>query len=130
MSTKSMKSHLFNYHLPTYKVKIASKLASQTPAKENQVLLTNFFGTAKDRKLNKDDFRAPTSVEIRERDKTVVLNSVRLQSYISAAEDPTILLHYDKKGVKTDKYLRTSNSNIYSCGDCVEGMNFTHNSDI
>ena len=98
-----MKSHLFNYHLPTYKVKIASKLASQTPAKENQVLLTNFFGTAKDRKLNKDDFRAPTSVEIRERDKTVVLNSVRLQSYISAAEDPTILFHYDKKGVKMTK---------------------------
>merc|ERR1712127_8293 len=49
MNPDAMKNHLFNNHLPIYKIKIASKLAAQTPAKENQQLLTNFFGSAKDR---------------------------------------------------------------------------------
>lgn len=39
-------------------------------------------------------------------------------------------IKFDKRGVTVNKYLQTSNSNVYSCGDCVEGMNFTHNSDI
>lgn len=26
-------------------------------------------------------------------------------------------------------YLQTTNPNIYACGDCVPGPNFTHNSD-
>lgn len=38
---------------------------------------------------------------------------------------------FSNRGVTVDNYLRTSNPNIYSCGDCVEGgRNFTHNSDI
>jgi len=37
---------------------------------------------------------------------------------------------FDKRGITVDDNLKTSNSNIYSCGDCVPGAKFTHNSDI
>lgn len=39
-------------------------------------------------------------------------------------------IKFEKRGVSVNKHLQTTNSNVYACGDCVEGMNFTHNSDI
>jgi pyruvate/2-oxoglutarate dehydrogenase complex dihydrolipoamide dehydrogenase (E3) component len=39
-------------------------------------------------------------------------------------------IEYDKKGIKVDKTLRTTNKNVYAVGDCIEGFKFTHNSDI
>lgn len=39
-------------------------------------------------------------------------------------------IKFDSKGVKVDKHLQTSNSNVFACGDCIEGYKFTHNSDI
>jgi len=35
-----------------------------------------------------------------------------------------------KDGVVIDNFMRTTNPSIYSCGDCVPGPNFTHNSDV
>ena len=36
----------------------------------------------------------------------------------------------EKDGVKVDKYLKTTNSDIYAVGDCCSKYQFTHNSDI
>jgi pyruvate/2-oxoglutarate dehydrogenase complex dihydrolipoamide dehydrogenase (E3) component len=33
---------------------------------------------------------------------------------------------YDKSGIITDRYMRTSNKKIYAAGDCVSGPKFTH----
>lgn len=38
-------------------------------------------------------------------------------------------VEYSLKGIKVNEYLQTTNSAVYSCGDCVPGPNFTHNSD-
>jgi pyruvate/2-oxoglutarate dehydrogenase complex dihydrolipoamide dehydrogenase (E3) component len=37
---------------------------------------------------------------------------------------------FDENGIIVNQNLRTTNKNIYSCGDCVPGPKFTHNSDI
>ena len=39
-------------------------------------------------------------------------------------------IKYTEKGVTVDKHLKTTNSNVFACGDCIEGFKFTHNSDI
>ncbi|MEM8780378.1 MAG: FAD-dependent oxidoreductase [Cyanobacteria bacterium P01_G01_bin.49] len=35
-------------------------------------------------------------------------------------------VEYDKKGIKINKKLQTSNSKIYACGDVIGGYQFTH----
>ena len=37
---------------------------------------------------------------------------------------------YDKKGVKVDAYLRTSQKHIYACGDVIGSYQFTHTADF
>lgn len=38
-------------------------------------------------------------------------------------------VNYDDKGILVNKNCLTSNSNVFSVGDCVEGPQFTHSSD-
>jgi len=38
-------------------------------------------------------------------------------------------VEYEKGGVTVDKFLQTTNPDIYSVGDCLPGPKFTHNSD-
>ncbi len=35
-------------------------------------------------------------------------------------------VEYDKRGIKTDSHMRTSNRRIYAVGDCTGGLQFTH----
>jgi pyruvate/2-oxoglutarate dehydrogenase complex dihydrolipoamide dehydrogenase (E3) component len=37
---------------------------------------------------------------------------------------------FNELGIEVNKNLRTSNKNIFACGDCVPGPKFTHNSDV
>ena len=39
-------------------------------------------------------------------------------------------ISYDKKGIKVDAYLRTSQKHIYACGDVVGPYQFTHTADF
>ena len=38
-------------------------------------------------------------------------------------------IKWNPKGVDVDKYLLTSNKDVFAVGDCLEGPKFTHNSD-
>jgi len=35
-------------------------------------------------------------------------------------------VEYDKKGVKVDKFLRTTKEHIFACGDCIDSPKFAH----
>lgn len=39
-------------------------------------------------------------------------------------------VNFDKNGIIVNNNLRTSNNRIFSCGDCIQGPKFTHNSDV
>lgn len=39
-------------------------------------------------------------------------------------------VNYDRSGIIVNNNLRTSNNRIFSCGDCIQGPKFTHNSDV
>jgi len=37
---------------------------------------------------------------------------------------------YDASGITVNNNMRTNNDRIFSCGDCINGPKFTHNSDV
>lgn len=39
-------------------------------------------------------------------------------------------VEYDDRGLKVNKHLQTTNSDVYGVGECATAMQFTHNSDI
>ena len=39
-------------------------------------------------------------------------------------------VNYDRSGIIVNNNLRTSNNRVFSCGDCINGPKFTHNSDV
>ena len=39
-------------------------------------------------------------------------------------------VNYDDNGIIVNNNLRTSNNRVFSCGDCIQGPKFTHNSDV
>lgn len=39
-------------------------------------------------------------------------------------------VNFNRDGIIVNNNLRTSNNRIFSCGDCIQGPKFTHNSDV
>lgn len=62
--------------------------------------------------------------------KTIIVDEI----LVSAGRSPNVEslnleaagVEYDKKGVKVNEKLQTSNSKIYACGDVIGGYQFTH----
>ena len=76
-------------------------------------------------------------VEIRDNKKYLVAgdNSITVDEIlVSAGRSPNVEslnleaagVEYDKKGIKVNDKLQTSNSKIYACGDVIGGYQFTH----
>ncbi len=74
--------------------------------------------------------REPNGVSVTANDKTIegshLLVAVGRKASVDELNLEAAGVDYDRKGVKVDKRLRTSNKRIYAIGDVIGGRQFTH----
>jgi len=72
--------------------------------------------------------RIPGDTEVYEVDQLLV--STGRTPNIEGLDLESASVEYESTGIKVNKYLQTTNSNIYSAGDCCMKYKFTHAADF